>query len=233
MPVTICCWLWRGWRPVYTAETVNRWARMVTKHIRIPHRLVCLTNKPEGIEIETLPLPPSPPGLECQASARPNCYMRMWAFSEEARQVLGEKVLSIDLDVLILGDMTSFAQGEQFGIVRGISSPYNGSMWLAFPGRNPEVWTDLNSEAAGEAQNQKHQTGRHAGKSYYGSDQSWLSHKLPGAATWGNDQGVYQYAHIKGRGRLPPACRIILFAGREKPWNASDRIRNMYKQAVN
>lgn len=54
--ITVVTFLWKGWRPVYESKHVNAWARMVKAHLKQPHRCVCITDLPHGIECETFPL---------------------------------------------------------------------------------------------------------------------------------------------------------------------------------
>ena len=211
--LTVICWKWRGWRgDTYKAEHVHGLQAMLRKHLEVPHRFICITDNARGLKCETLPLWDMKPGFDREARHVPNCYRRMRVFDMPE---LGERVLSIDLDCIIRGDITDLIPptGTGFKILAGYSAPYNGSMWYVEPGRYPEVWQDLTQPAADHAQDTV--TNRNGDRAY-GSDQVWLSHKLPGAPTWSESDGIYQYV----RNGIPDDARIVFFAGSAKPWDA-------------
>jgi hypothetical protein len=214
--LTVVCWKWNGWRNIYTAEHVNVLHEMLKDNLSIPHRLVCVTDDPAGIKCETVPIWDEPK-VETGPNV-PNCFRRLWLFSEEAKDVFGDQVLSIDLDCLIVNDIAPLITGDDFKIVRGVSSPYNGSMWLHRPGTRPHVWQDFDPETVFQTLKQ---TQRADGKSYYGSDQAWMSFALPDEPTWGESDGVYHFQHLEPRQKWPKNARIIFFAGARKPWHYS------------
>jgi hypothetical protein len=214
--LTVVCWKWNGWRPVYTAKHVNVLERMLQKNLRVPHRLVCVTDDPTGVRCETMPLWDFPK-VETK-EGRPNCYPRLRLFSDEAKEMFGERVLSIDLDCIIVDDITDLITDDDFKIVKGISAPYNGSMWLHTCGTRTHLWDDFDpASSPGEAAEQC--TAR--GKRFYGSDQAWMSFKAPGEPTWGQDDGVYQFTTMPFTKPPKPNTRVVFFAGRSKPWDFS------------
>jgi len=83
--LTVITWLWgsTGWRQGYNATHVNTLEKMVAANLSIPHVFKCITDMPEGINCETVPLWPSPPTQT--HPTKPNCYRRLRAFSEEMR----------------------------------------------------------------------------------------------------------------------------------------------------
>lgn len=206
--LTVVTFLWRGWRPVYNASHVNALQRMLLEYLRMPHRLVCITDMPDGIKCETLPLW-SWPNVHT-APRQPNCYRRLKLFDPAMRVVLGDRILSIDLDCVAFYDLTLLITHHDFRIVKGYTALYNGSMWLHTTGTRPQVYRDFTQRVAGEL--------NAAGK---GSDQAWLSAKLPGEATWTGDDGVrmfFEATILKRSYSTTP--RILFFPGPTKPWHA-------------
>ncbi len=65
---------------------------MLERHVHIPHRLVCVTDDPAGIDprVEIVPL-----WDKCRALG--GCYNRLWVFSHEARDLFGDRFVCIDL----------------------------------------------------------------------------------------------------------------------------------------
>lgn len=198
--------LFNGWREdVYKPEHVYRMQQMIQQHYKRPHRFFCITDeKLEGIE--TVPM------WECpmpQIKGIPSSHFRLFLFSGQARSIFGHKIVNIDLDAIILKNITSLFTADTFKIVKGISNPYNGSLWQITPGAYPELWTDLNAKTAWAANRKRTDEGR----AYYGSDQAVMAYKLPGAPTWDQEDGIFHY-----NGSIPEQARILFFTGLQKPW---------------
>lgn len=226
--ITVITWLWKttGWRTGYGAQHVNALEKMVKENLKIPHVFKCFTDMPEGINCETIPLWDNPPTNT--HPAKPNCYRRLRAFSEEMRPVLGDRFLSLDLDCVITGDITSIvSRKEDFIILEGSVSPYNGSMWMMNTGCRKKVFDDFHPvhspHIAGQQKNAQ-------GRNFYGSDQAWISYKIPGEKTWGKEDGVYQYVYDIKDKRFPSNTKIVFFAGGVKPWSDGNftKLQNEY-----
>jgi hypothetical protein len=213
--LTVVCWKWDGWRAGYTAEQVNVLERMLKEHLHLDHRLVCVTDDPTGVRCETMEIWNYPVVETLQG--RPNCFRRLRLFSDEAGDMFGPRVLSIDLDCAIMGDITPLITDHDFRILQGEVAPYNGSMWLLRTGARPRAWDEFDPDTFHQAI-AKTRTARH--RPYYGSDQAWLSYVLPGEATWSEADGVYQYRNLALRSAdVPNDARIVFFAGSRKPWD--------------
>jgi hypothetical protein len=219
--LTFVCWKWtcdNGWRKPYTAHHVNALHKMLAKHVTVPHRLICITDDPAGVQCETMPLWDAP--AVNVGDRKPNCFRRLKLFSEWAREI-GERLVSIDLDCVIQSNIDHlFAGGEDFRICDGRAAPYNGSMWMLRAGALTHVWDDFNpATVLAEIAT----TRRSNGRAYYGSDQAWMAYKLKGAPTWGMADGVYQYSLLGPRSRTATLdhslAAIVFFAGGIKPWD--------------
>lgn len=234
--LTIVTWLWGN---KFRAEHVGAVQAMLAEHLHMPYRFVCVTDQPNGLDCETVPLWDAP--RVDMPDSYPNCWRRLYAFSDAAKELFGPRFLSIDLDVIILDDITGlFETDSDFKIAQGMKCPYNGSMWMHRSGSHPEVWNDFDPATSPGIVTKE--TLHNHGRPYYGSDQAWMSYKLPGAPTWGRDDGVYQFGMLalhglfrRATGRLdggnerrdlPENCRIVFFAGPLKPW--SPRLKGMH-----
>lgn len=217
--LTVVVFLWCGWRPLYQAEHVNALQRMLREYLRQPHRMLCFTNEPKGIECETQPLwswPDVP-----TAPKAPNCYRRLKLFDPAMRETLGPRILAMDLDAVIFDDITPLITHHDFRIVKGYTALYNGSMWLHTTGTRPQVYTDFNPKTS------PHTVRGPAAKAYKGSDQAWISAKLPREATWSRDDGVHMYHEFTILGRpMPDRPRIVFFPGPTKPWQ--DKVKKAF-----
>lgn len=208
--LTVVSWLWKGWRPVYTPDHVIALRNMLAKHLQLPHRFVCVTDQVvPGVEC----IAPWPSPLAPREHNMPDCYRRLRLFDMPE---LGEQLLSIDLDCVILSDITDLiakALPHDFHILQGKAAPYNGSMWFVKPGANSHVWTDLSERVAQDALKRRDELGRRP----FGSDQTVMAYLIPDAPMWTTADGIYQYVGKRG-----PDAKIVFFAGRMKPWNSGE-----------
>jgi hypothetical protein len=190
--------------------------------------MVCVTDMPEGIDGSVRIVP-----LWGDLREYGRCFVRLKAFAPEMRDILGERVLSLDLDTLVLGDLSPLLDRPESFVIWADPSritPYCGSMWMVTPGAYPEVFSafDIAEHATLKAR-----------FGYFGSDQAWMAYKLPGAATWTRHDGVMSFKNhvLKVKGdvltgrfkrrlrwrRTPPqpgGARIIHFHGRSDPTQA-------------
>lgn len=218
--ISFVCFLWRDprYRTQFTAAHVNTLARMIGRHYDAPHRVLCVTNDPAGIDpgIEIVPdrqdfaeIPPP------HGAGNPSCYRRLRLFAPNAAAIFGERIVSIDLDCVVTGDLRPlFDRPEEFV---GWSDPlrpaqYCGSLTELTAGSRPQVWEQFDpARSPGEAVRAK----------CYGSDQGWVSYCLgPGEAQWTRADGVYSHRWDLKGGALPANARIVFFTGEVKPWDS-------------
>jgi hypothetical protein len=226
--LSVVCWKWKPYTDFghqkFTAEHVNTLASMVARHYQKPHEVVCITDDPEGIDprVRTVPLwdhhrhVPNPMGY-----GYPRCYSRLYAFSEEFKDIIPNRFVSVDLDCVIVDDMTPVwdVDDDAKFWMHALRTPmYNGSMWLHKPGTRPQVWTDFDPDTSPELARSNN---------CRGSDQGWFSYIIPGEATWGFEDGVYNWdTHVRNRGyRLPADARIVFFCGQMNPWDEEAQLR--------
>lgn len=236
-PLTVCTWLWRqpGCRTRYTAEHVNTWARMVSRNLSMPHRLVCFTDMPDGIDasVDARPLPRDLATVHnpnWQASTgKPQCYRRLAMFRRDAADWIGPRFVSMDLDCVIFDALDPlFERDEDLVLFRGTGPrrPYNGSLVLMTAGARPQVFDDFTPEQAAAA-----------GRRHLGSDQGWLAYKLgPDEAKFTNQHGAHHMTpslrrRLQQRGHPPSGVRVVFFPGRVKPWDMHETgaIRRFYQ----
>ena len=231
IPDTIVTWKWKPKNHYHTSfspETVNVLRDMVRRNFPHPHRFVCVTDDPEGIDkgIEIVPLGdlyadiPNP-----SLQNGPSCYRRLRMFGAEAESTFGKRFVSLDLDCVIVGEMASVWDRSEDFIAWGDTSrrnKYNGSMILLTAGSRTKVWEQFDPIESPKKT-------RHQG--LLGSDQAWLHYCLgPNEPIWGRADGVYSFRnHLEDRpGRpsnmkLPENARIIFFHGNINPWDTEVR----------
>jgi len=217
-PLTVCCFKWKtpGYRSTFGPETVRTLKSMVGRHYPHPHRFVCITDDTTGLDtIETVPLWNDYADLPAPTGPRnPSCYRRLKLFDPAIRNILGERFVSLDLDCVLLADLTPLWHRPEDFVMWGDTNPkthYNGSMVLMTAGARKQVWESFDRRLSPTA-------AMRAG--HFGSDQGWISFCLgPGEARWTKADGVYSYRNdIAPSGRLPGDARAVFFHGRHDPW---------------
>lgn len=220
--ITVVSWRWRspvGYRSTFGPETVYALRDMVKRNLSIPHRFVCVTDRPEELKgVETIRLwedcaaIPSPFGRH-----NPSCYRRLKIFAPDAGKVFGERIVSIDLDTVIVGDLAPLFDTDVDFKIWGESDFktqwYNGSIFLLKTGTRPQVWTAFNEDTSPDLT-------RRAG--CFGSDQGWINYILgKKEATWGRADGIYSFRkHLAPLGgQLPADARLVAFHGKIDPWD--------------
>jgi hypothetical protein len=219
----VVCWKWKppvGYRSKFGAEQVNNLFNMVGRNYHKPFEMVCVTDDATDIssEVRIIPLKeieefqhlPSPHG-----GVNPACYRRLFMYSDAARQYIGERFVSVDLDVVIVDDVTPVWDVPEDFRIWGETlrrTPYNGSMQLLRAGTRTQVYDDFDPDNSPR-------DARKAG--FDGSDQAWISYKLgPLEKRWTVHDGVYSFRlHVKPQsGKMPKGARIIFFEGQVDPW---------------
>lgn len=223
-PLTIVCWKWNsvGYKTQFTHEHVNILQKMIRRHYPKPHRLVCITDDPRGVQCETYKLWKDHSTLpNVSGKHLPSCYRRLKIFSKEMADVFGPRILSLDLDIVLTGDVTHIFDRPDPFVGWKVLGPdtrqpplevYNGSMFLHTAGAYSWIWETFDPEKSPRLA---------ALAGYQGSDQGWISYCLkarePG---WGRHDGVYSYPRdIRHSTGLPVGARMVIFHGQRKPWD--------------
>ncbi len=219
--LTFVCWRWLspvGYRSTFTPHTVYALREMIQRHYAKPHRFVCVTDRPKELPgIEAIPIwefgaaIPSPFGRH-----NPSCYRRLKVFAPEAGKLFGPRLVSMDLDTVIVGDLEPLFDRPEDFVIWGESDFktqwMNGSLWMLRTGTRTKVWTEFNEETS---------PGISKRAGCFGSDQGWMNYVLGKyEATWGRKDGVYSFRkHIfPTGGQLPADARVVNFHGRWDPW---------------
>ena len=238
--LSVVCWRWKprpGYRSTFPPSTVNTLRAMVARHYPHPHRFICVTDDATGMdpEIEIVhdfadfAQLPSPNGVQ-----HPSCYRRLRLFHPHAAQWFGERFVSLDLDMVITGDLAPIWNRPEDFVMCGDTNPrtfYNGSMLLLRAGARSKVWTTFDP---------RHSPRLARSSGQFGSDQGWISHCLGGGeAKWTTADGVYSFRNhiLKTPARnLPKGAKVVIFHGAVDPWNAQAQalpwVREHYRRDV-
>jgi len=220
MSLTIVCWKWnRGLHPkkrmLFGPDHVNTLFSMLRRHVHIPFRLVCITDDPMGLHPEIGKIPLWRDHLNLGG-----CFVRLKSFSKEMLSVLGPRHCSIDLDCVIVNDITPLLTCKEDFRIWGEETrltPYCGAFWIANTGCRSQVWEQFQPSKYCQQEN---------GKFKRGTDQAVISDILyPDEATWGKTDGIYNYGQdIRVRPELPAARQERTTLIRNKTHEASNAI---------
>jgi hypothetical protein len=222
MTLCVATYLWRdpardSQRRGYTFnhDHVRVLRNMVRRNLSVPHRFVCVAD--EAIEdIETVPLDwrKHVPGTVCIRLMQHN--------PDWCRQNLGERVLSLDLDVVITGSLDALvSRAEDIVLWRNPNWPapqrafYQSSVQLFSAGARPGLWADFDPAETPKWMNWR----------FGGREQAWLSERLEWneAHFTAERDGVYGAGRLGGKGvgsELPDNACIVSFPGAREPSQA-------------
>jgi hypothetical protein len=213
------------WGTKYGAEYVNRLYAMVERHLDGPFRFVCLTDNSMGIrpEVECMALPKIDlaPGAD-------RGWPKLTTFKSDLHGLKGV-ALFLDLDVVIVGDITPFFEHPgEFLIIKDWKRPWrvtgNSSVYRFRIGAHDDVLQHF-------IRHQASVRGRHR------NEQEYLSHAMRERgrlAYWPADWcRSYKYHCITRWPTnywrapvIPPGARIIVFHGEVNPPDALAGRRN-------
>jgi hypothetical protein len=218
---SVVCWKWQpveGYRSNFSAKHVNTLRSMVARHYNHQHQFFCITDDPKGIDprVKIIPLWDDHSKIvNPHGAMNPSCYRRLKAFSMDMRDLVGPRFVSLDLDVVITGDLSPLWNRTEDFVIWGDqikTTPYNGSMWMMDAGARRQVWEKFDPA---ESPRKTFKAG------LLGSDQAWMSYCLgPSERTWTRKDGVYSYRLDLKRNKyqLPQNARMVFFQGLIDPW---------------
>lgn len=223
--VVLWKWYQANMPSAYSPEYVNVMASMLKRNLNgVPHRIVCVTDDPYGIECETFPLWSDCQGLPNPSgpSRLPSCFRRLRLYDRAIQRDMGisdgDRIVSLDLDTVVCGDLRSVLETEGRFVGWKLAAEfhpwvYNGSFQMFTAGDLQDIWSKFDPTKSP-------QEAKMAG--FKGSDQAWLSMNLIGKE--GSNEVPYpRFAsyplHCVRLGVHAAATRLVFFHGRSKPWH--------------
>lgn len=212
----VVCFLWKriatGYQlPAacdYDWKHVEILQAMVKRHLKIPHEFICITDHPNPPEsIKTLPI-----WDKCRNLG--GCFNRLYAFSEDMQEIIGGRFVMIDLDCVIVREITPlFDVEDDFKINEYAHEDrdqyYNGGLILMDPGARRQIWDQFDPEKSPEILKSLDYV--------VGSDQAWIRYVLgKGESRFTEGDGVYNFTKLI-RNQLPGNARMVFFAGKRDP----------------
>jgi hypothetical protein len=214
----VVCWLYKsptGHRN-YGTQHVHRLMDMFRKNYTKPHRFLCITDQPDGLKCETLPMP-----LELDYN-----YRRLWLFSKEAAELIPGRIFHIDLDVVIVRNLDSYLdRKEPFVVMHDpmFKEEKYSSSYILDTGSRTDIWESFDPVTSPEIMQAWF---KKIGRKCVGSDQAWICYCL----RKGKAATFIQYrARLVGK-KLPVDAHIVHFPANPKPW--TEEARNLYPWIV-
>lgn len=221
--------LWK-WGTKYSARHVNALSRALKLYLCVPYQVVCLTDDATDLDadISIMPIPCEDGRIHSR---------RLWIFSEAAG-VLGRRVLQLDLDLVITGDITHLVQTDvpfRVWYCEGIGRlgyALNPSVMLLNTGQHTFVWQAF-ATSGDELIKEANRAGCAA------SDQAVVTYmftsptvreirgrkqlyRIPYVPTWNRSDGI---ANFRNPGNpmatVPPGVCIVSFHGINDPSRAT------------
>ena len=194
----------------YNSDHVNRLFKMVDRYVDIPYEKVCVTDDPTGIDGDVRIVP-----LWDKCRDMGGCFNRLYVFSSEMKDIIGERMLCLDMDMIITANLTDiitrfdsadFVHYKMRG-ADGTGSRMNNGMFMMNAGARNFVWDDFifNPSLA-----------REKARIHAGTDQAWCNYilDLKREKYWSINDGIYDMRldFIEGgRIYLPRGCRIVMW----------------------
>jgi hypothetical protein len=215
----VTTWLWGS---KYGAGDLRKLAAGVKRHLKEPHRFLCLTDDlsremVDGVDYRPIPDPHLLDRRGCLARLR--MFDPQWQFIREIRE--GDRIVCMDLDSVVTGPLDPlFCRPETFLILQGANAanpcPFNGSLMMLRSGSHPEVWSEFSLEALESVPFHE-----------FPDDQGWIWDRLPKASGWnaGSQSGVYAFQKPgwpAGEG-LPADARLVVFPG----WRSPEKFKHL------
>lgn len=178
----------------YDAEYVERLRDGVKKHLKEPHRFVCLSD----VEVP------------CERIELKHDWPGWWSKIELFRPDIDDDLLYFDLDTLIVGDLSDIAKVRHLTMLADFFADYpaSGVMYLPWFERG-EVWRKwIKDPRAHMVEQGGHGDGGFLRKVWGNRPARWQD-EVPG-------QIVSYKKHVRGRG-LPDDARVVCFHGQPRP----------------
>jgi len=229
--LTVAAFLWfdraRQRSYEFTAEDVRIWRNMVSRNLTVPHRIVCVTHRPDLVEgfIEVI-------SLDAEKHVPGTCCVKLQAHKPGGVAKEGDRVLLMDIDCVVTGDLNPLVERDEPAVwwtnpnfkVGGRRGFIQGSLQLFTVGATEFLWRDFCPKTTPGFYNRR----------FGGAEQAWISERLntayPDAGWqwdvphWTDADGVYGAGRLFNgemdngvQSELPENARIVFTPGDRSP----------------
>jgi hypothetical protein len=180
--ITAVAWKWGS---LFSALHVNVLREQLDRHLHMEHELLCITDDPTGLDGDIV-IAEMPTAF----ADTPRCRRRMQGFSREMSARLGDRVLYLDLDLVIVDNITPIVSRPEpiVGWRVGHAGVYSGSFMLADAGALDGAWQAYRADPVGYPARVQPRG--------VPSDQAMVNHWLatqPPIGTWTERDGFVSY----------------------------------------
>ena len=216
------------WGQKYGAEYVNRLRSMVSRHLTLPHRFVCFTDDPQGIqagpelEVYDLPVVDFADFDNREPWAKAHGWLKVTSFANPLVDLTGT-TLFLDLDIVIVDNIDSlFSPEGEFHVINEWDKndeTGNTSVFRFQAGAHADLIDTLKKDKAKILDTYRNEqefvthTLHRQGKLHYwpeGWCVSFKRHCLPGFP-----------AQLFKAATIPPGAKIVTFHGKPHPEDAA------------
>lgn len=202
-------------RYLHTAHMVNVLQSRLYEVLKIPHRFVCITDDPSGVNAPCFPVDP-------RLMEMGHRYPKLSLFDPDFQRGMGGDVfLSMDLDCVVVKDFSDIFTADDFKIWGATArrAAYNSSMVFLRKGVHHEVYTKFSRAEASRVALKPDEIG---------SDQVWIEYKLgSGMPKWTNKDGILSFRRdVDTPMSLPDNAKVVFFNGGHNPYSAAIQYRH-------
>ena len=201
----------------YSPDDVRRLKTNIAKHLTTQHEFAVITDRGQLFEgdDDIRPIP-----LDMTTHVPGTCFCRLHTFDRMGAEIFGQRMLVVDLDTLIVGNIDQIVNRDEDLVMwhnpsripwdkpEQIGRPYyNTSILLHRCGMMPWLKMDFDPHKPG-----------------WRDDQWYLSHRLgQDMPYWDGKDGIYRLGREDTpgsgvMGKLPKNARIVTFPGSEGKW---------------
>jgi hypothetical protein len=235
--------VWK-WGDLYSADHVNRFAAMVRRNLSIPHEFHCITDDGAGLSAPVIVHP-----MPLKHAGTYRALRRVEVLARHMELVLGPRILQLDLDLVVLGDVTTLCAGWTGEVAAAMywhpGASYNPSFLYVRAGALDACWRAFNADPSGTFE-----AAIRSGWSRGCSDQAVINHYLCGPASEkvgrpdlaelvvalpeGPATGLRAYKRMRpeDRARPPEGTRIVFFTGRQAQVALASRQHEWIREAL-
>lgn len=186
------------WGNKYSVDYVVKLRNMVERHLKTPHRFICITDNPDKIpkSIETMQLPDH--GLT-------GWWNKLLLFDNKIWNFEG-RVLFLDLDIVIMNDLdryVNYNSAADFNIIDDFyfsKREYNSSVMIFNPDKMGYIWDSFDKAMT----SQMH------------GDQNWIT-KCLGYSETRTFPTEWTLSFKKDKNRITADTSIVVFHGKPDP----------------
>ena len=206
----------------YSSNHVNILYKSIQRNTSLPFNFLCITDDDAYLlpEIKTIKL-----WDKCKNLG--GCYNRLYIFSNDMQELVGNRFLCIDLDCVITGNINNLLLNNNDFMINSYENKnakfqqiYNGALFIMNAGARSQVWSKFQFEKSALKMKKLKDDGV-----LIGSDQAWIQYVLgTNEKRFTKEDGIYDYSMLPDQKQLPNDAKIVFFHGNKDPQIEKNKI---------